>query len=251
MRGSVRRLALIGGIIFIAASAVLHFTLGSAVATYFPSWRYATPPDQAISIISISRNARRERELPPTPSPTAPPKIVTRTSSHLAPLRYREITSFDKAQLALIRAPARRKSNLYVVGPKRNKPGTQDAPGATNAVEPTPTPGSAGAKVDTGGGSDESVASVWGDDNPPNVLQAAPFTLATPAVRPVRIAIDIGPDGNIISARVLQSSGDPSVDELALEAARKTVFAPATLNGIPVHGSIVLEYAGSPTTGST
>ena len=105
--------------------------------------------------------------------------------------------------------------------------------------------------MDTGGRSDESMASVWGDDNPPKVLQAAPIAFATPPVRPVRIAVEVGPDGNIISARVLQSSGDAGVDGLALDAARKTVFAPATLNGIPVHGSIVLEYSGSSTTGST
>ncbi len=251
MRSKVRRLALIGGLIFIAASAALHFTLGSAIATYFPNWRYAAPPDQAISIISISRNVKEERQRPPTPSPTAPPKIVARTSSHLVPLRYRELTSFEKAQLALIRPPARRKSNLYVGGPKQTKPGTQDAPGATNEVEPTPTPGNAAAKVDTGGSSDETVASVWGDDNPPRVLQAAPLAIATPPAKPVRIAVEIGPDGNVISAHIVQSSGDPDLDEQALDAARKTIFAPATANGIPVHGSIVLEYPPSAATGST
>jgi TonB family protein len=251
MRRKVRRLALIGGLTFVVASAALHFTLGSAIATYFPAWRAAAPPDQAISIISISRNVREERHQPPTPPPTAPPKIATRVSSHLAPLRYREITSFEKAQLASIRAPARRKADLYVVGPKRTKPGTEDAPGATNAVEPTPSPGYAGAKVDTGGTNDETVASVWGDDNPPRVLQAATLTLSTAPPKPVRIAVDVGPDGNVISVRIIQSSGDPQLDQQALDAARKTVFAPATANGIPVHGSIVLEYPPAATTGST
>lgn len=249
MRTKVRRLALIGGLIFIVASAALHFTVGSAVATYFPTWRGATPPDQAISIISISRNVREEPK--PRPPPTAPPKIVTRVSSHLAPLRYRELTSFEKSQLALIRAPARRKADLYITGPKRAKPGTQDAPGATNAVEPTPTPGAAGAKVDTGGANDEVVASVWGDDNPPRVLQAAPVAISTPPAKPVRIAVDVGPDGNVISVRIIQSSGDADLDQQALDAARKTVFAPATANGIPVHGSIVLEFPPASTTGST
>lgn len=250
MQTKVRRLALIGGLIFVVVSAALHFTVGSAVATYFPTWRGATPPDQAISIISISRNVREERQQP-TPTPTAPPKIVTRVSSRLAPLRYRELTSFEKAQLALIRAPARRKSDLYITGPKRTKPGTQDAPGATNAVEPTPTAGSAGAKVDTGGNNDEVVASVWGDDNPPRVLQAASLSISTPPAKPVRIEVDVGPDGNIINVRLVQSSGDPDLDQQALDAVRKTVFAPATANGIPVHGSIVLEFPPPSSAGST
>ncbi|HXN08267.1 MAG TPA: energy transducer TonB, partial [Candidatus Acidoferrales bacterium] len=93
-----------------------------------------------------------------------------------------------------------------------------------------------------GGRSEELTASVWGDDNPPRVLHAAQLSLASPPPKPVRIAVEIGPDGNVISARVVQSSGDQNLDDLALDAARKTVFAPATLNGLPVHGSIVLEY---------
>jgi TonB family protein len=250
MRSRIRRLALIGGLIFIAASTAFHFLLGSAVANYFPSWRYAAPPDQAISIISISHNVREERQRPPTPSPTAPPRIVLRTSSHLAPLHYREMTSFEKAQLALIRPPARRTSTLYVVGPKRTKPGMEDAPGATNAIEPTPSPGVAASKVDTGGPNEENAASVWGDDNPPRVIQLAQLTSAQPP-KTVRIAVEVGPDGNVISMRILQSSGDSDVDAAALEAARKTVFAPATANGIPVHGSIVLEFPAPATTGST
>jgi TonB family protein len=242
MRRNYRRLTIVAILVFLVASAALHFTIGSAVATFFPSWRYAPSPDQAISIISLSHKALEQRQEPPTPSPTAPPKIVTRNASHLAPLKYREITGFEKAQLAAIVAPARRRSNLYIVGSRRPKPGTQEAPAVTNAVEPTPSPGSAGAPKDTGGSNDESSASVWGDDNPVKVLQAVPVAFSTAPAKPVRIDVEVGPDGNIVSLRIVQSSGDPNVDDLALDAARKTVFAPATLNGLPVHGSIVLEY---------
>ena len=248
MRGRIRRLALAGFIAFIAVSAVLHFTVGSTVATFFPTWRYATPPDQAISIISLSRNVREQPE-PPTPVPTAPPRIVQRTSTRIVPLKFRELTRLDAALIASIRPPARRKSNLIVVGPKRPKPGTEEGPAASNAVEPTPSPGIAGAKLDTGGRSEELVASVWGDDNPPRVLRAAELSIASPPPKPVRVAVEVGPDGNVISVRIIQSSGDPNLDDLALDAARKTVFAPATLNGLPVHGSIVLEFPA--TSGST
>jgi TonB family protein len=248
MRKGIRRLALVGFIIFTAVSAVLHFTVGSAVATYFPTWRYAAPPDQAISIISLSRNVREQRE-PPTPVPTAPPKIIQRTSTRIVPLKYLEMMRFAATIAGSIRAPARKKSNLIVVGPKRPPAGHVEGPVASNAVEPTPSPGPGAAKLDTGGPNEELTASVWGDDNPPRVLRVA--TLATTAAppKPIRIAVEVGPDGNVISARLLQSSGDPNLDELALDAARKTVFAPATLNGLPVHGSTVLEFPA--TTGST
>jgi TonB family protein len=248
MRRRIRYLALAGFLAFIAISAVLHFTMGSAIATYFPTWRYATPPDQAISIISLSRNAR-ERHEPPTPEPTSPPKIVQRTATRIVPLKFREMSRSDASQIGSIRTPARRKSNLFIVGPRRPKPGTEEGPAASNAVEPTPLPGAAAARLDTGGRSEELIASVWGDDNPPRVLHAEQVSIASPPPKPVRIAVEVGPDGNVISARVIQSSGDQNLDDLALDAARKTVFAPATLNGLPVHGSIVLEYPA--TTGST
>ena len=128
MRRKYRRLAIVAIVVFVVVSAALHFTIGSAVATLFPTWRYAPAPDQAISIISLSHKVIEQRQEPPTPSPTAPPKIVMRTSTHIVPLKYREITRFEKAQLASIVAPSRRISTLYVVGPQRPKPGAQDAP---------------------------------------------------------------------------------------------------------------------------
>jgi TonB family protein len=248
MRKQVRLLAIVGVIAFVAVSAAVHFTVGSTVATFFPSWRYEPAPDQAISIISLSRNVR-DTKPDPTPVPTAPPKIVLRTSTHLAPIKYREMTRFDTVVLGSIHAPARRKSNLFVSGPKLDKPGTLDAPGASNDAQPTPSPGSAGAKRDSGGPNDELTASEWGDDNPPRVLHLAPLALATAPPQSVRIEVEVGPDGDVVSARIVQSSGDAGFDAAALDAARKTVFAPATANGLPVHGTIVLEYPA--TSGST
>lgn len=249
MHKRVRRLALFGIFAFLVASAAVHFTFGSAIATYFPSWRYAPPPEQAISIISLSRDVREQ----PTPKPTPPPalpKIALRTAMHLAPLKYREMTGNASVALHSIRPPARRKSNIFLVGPRLPKPGTREAPAVSNAVVPTPSPGVVGARVDTGGNNDElNGATVWGDNNPVRVLHLAALALTTTPIKPVRIEVEVGPDGNVLDAHVLQSSGDPNLDAMALDAARKTVFAPATANGLPVHGSIILEYP--PPTAST
>ena len=87
---------------------------------------------------------------------------------------------------------------------------------------------------------------MWGDDNPVRVLKLADLSLASPPPQPIKIEVDVGPDGNILNVRLLQSSGDANLDAMALDAARKTVFAPATLNGLPVHGTIVLEYPPDP-----
>ncbi len=248
MRNRVRRVAVYGFLAFVVVSGALHFTIGSTVATLFPTWRYAEPPDQAISIISLSRDVREEATPKPTPPPPSP-KIVLRTSTHLAPLKYREMAFQNQAALKSIHAPARRKSNLFIVGPKLTKPGSNEAPAVSNGAQPTPSPGAAGAKVDTGGNNDEvNGATVWGDDNPVRVLKLADLALASPPPQPIKIEVDVGPDGNVVAVRLVQSSGNASLDAMALDAARKTVFAPATLNGLPVHGTIVLEYPPTPTT---
>jgi TonB family protein len=238
----IRRLAVFGVLAFVVASALLHFIMGSTATVLFPRWRYDVAPDETISIISLSHSNRVLPTPHPTPPPS-PPKIVLRTSTHLAPLKYREIMAGAAKIAGAIKPPARRKSNIIIANARLPKPGVGEAPAVSNAVQPTPSPGSAGARVDTGGSNDElNGATVWGDDNPPRVIHLAPLALTTTPQQPVRIAVEVGPDGNVISVKLLQSSGDPSLDAAALDSARKTIFMPATLNGLPVHGSVIIEY---------
>jgi TonB family protein len=57
----------------------------------------------------------------------------------------------------------------------------------------------------------------------------------------VILQIDIGPDGKVIDAKLTQESGTPSLDAAALEAARRFVFSPAELDGVPT--AVRIEYA--------
>ncbi len=245
-----RKLALYGVIVFVAGSALLHMTVGSAVVTLFPSWRYEPLPEQAVSIISLSQMLREQR--PPTPTPPPPPrKIVQKTGMHLAALKFHEIGSARiKVASVAVHVPARRKSNLSITGPAQPKPDLSRAPTATDAVPqttPSPAPSAAG-RTDTGGTqSDLNGTTVWGDDNPPRIVHLQPLEVAAAPSRPARVQVEIGPAGDVLGVKLLQSSGDASVDEQALEAARKSVFAPATVNGLPVHGTIVVEYPAATT----
>jgi protein TonB len=56
------------------------------------------------------------------------------------------------------------------------------------------------------------------------------------------LEVEVGPNGNVESVRIVQSSGDPAMDEAAMEAARKSSYAPATLNGLPVHGECIIDF---------
>jgi TonB family protein len=55
---------------------------------------------------------------------------------------------------------------------------------------------------------------------------------------PIVVAVTVGAGGNIVAARIDQSSGYPSLDAAALSAARKTVFSAPQFDGAP----IALEY---------
>ncbi len=251
MRTRTRKLAVYGVIVFVGGSALLHMTVGSAMVTLFPSWRYEPLPEQAVSIISVSQMLREQRPPTPTPPPPPPLKIVQKTGMHLAALKYREIGS-NRTHLAsvAVHVPSRRKSNLIITGPALPKPGLLHASTSTDAVpQTTPSPAaSAAARTDTGGTqSDLNGTTVWGDDNPPRIVHLEPLAVAAAPSRPARVQIEIGPAGDVLGVKLLQSSGDASVDEQALEAARKSVFAPATVNGLPVHGTIVVEYPAATT----
>jgi TonB family protein len=73
-----------------------------------------------------------------------------------------------------------------------------------------------------------------------HVLQSASaaFPSSIKYSGPIVVAVTVGAGGNIVAARVDQSSGYPSLDAAALSAARKTVFSAPQFDGAP----IALEY---------
>ena len=74
-----------------------------------------------------------------------------------------------------------------------------------------------------------------------HVLQSASAAFPTGGAQfsgPIVVAVTVGAGGNIVAARIDQSSGYPSLDAAALSAARKTVFSAPQFDGAP----IALEY---------
>jgi TonB family protein len=74
-----------------------------------------------------------------------------------------------------------------------------------------------------------------------HVLQSAPAAFPAGGAQfsgPIVVAVTVGAGGNIVAARIDQSSGYPSLDAAALSAARKTVFSAPQFDGAP----IALEY---------
>lgn len=85
---------------------------------------------------------------------------------------------------------------------------------------------------------------------PGEVLQGAPISKAQPtypqnakrfnASGPVEVRITISATGRVVNATAI--SGHPLLREAAVEAARKWVFNPTTVNGVPVETQLVLTF---------
>ncbi|HLH78779.1 MAG TPA: energy transducer TonB [Chthonomonas sp.] len=56
------------------------------------------------------------------------------------------------------------------------------------------------------------------------------------------VEVTVEPDGTVASARIVQSSGHDTLDQLALEAARQWKFKPGTRNGVPVESTARLHF---------
>lgn len=245
-----QRRALVGVGVFVLLSLGLHFTMGPTMTTIAPLWRTPDVADQGVSIITLSR--AKLVYVKPTPTPSPPPRIYLRTIANLAPMKYLEFGS--RGRRHAIKPPSRRTALLSVhTGVEPSPAPGPDAAAATNQIPATKPKTGDSAQADTGASkANVSGAVVWGDDNPPRVLSLAALTGASPSgqnstagapdSRHVRLEVEVGPDGNVLSVKIITSSGDPTIDNAAVEAARKSTYAPATLNGLPVHGTCVLDF---------
>jgi len=227
---------LIGLWLFIIVSVALHFTMGPGVTALSPIFRTPEVPDQTVSIVTLSR-AKMDAV---APTPTPPPKVVKRTVANIAPMKYLEFGAHGPRHG--IKPPARRTSMLAVHGREPSPAQGPDAPAATDVTPVTSSKRGDSAQADSGADNARIAGAVqWGDDNPPRLLSLAAMSGSGDASHHVRLEVTVGPDGNVTDVHVLVSSGDAALDAAAMEAVRKSTFAPATLNGLPVHGTCIVD----------
>jgi len=167
----------------------------------------------------------REAEVPPEepPTPLAPEFVVEETTSPLpTPVAGRPVPPPPTAVAVAAAPPAAAEA-----------PDPAPLPAAPEAVPPrpapTPTAASAGAYV------------------PPAVVAAVnrPPVYPRRAVRRgltgrVELLVRVGPDGRPAAVEVHRSSGHDVLDRAALEAVRTWEFRPATRDGVPVSGSLLV-----------
>ncbi|MBC5826023.1 MAG: TonB family protein [Candidatus Eremiobacteraeota bacterium] len=236
---------------FVLGSAALHFVAGPLVRSLVPMLGDNIAPEGRVSIITLSQMLRDRPTPRPATTPTPPPIVAQRTHMHAAPLKYRELSANRIVLKPNVHPPARRKVKIVLNRPRPPEP--TEAPEALVAA-PTAEPAQVARRVDSsapadsGGSQDQTSGSIqWGDDNPARVIKQQPLVAALGPAKRTKVEVEVGPDGNPLNVKVLQSSGDAALDEAALEAARRSSYAPATLNGLPVHGTCIVEYPAGET----
>lgn len=230
-----------GLIAFVVLSAALHFTLAPELMKITPHWAASDIPDQ-VSIITLSHKEQLEK-MQPAPTPTPKPEPLPHTNRDLAALKYKEMAKIADVHMSVIHPPARRKATIMIDRPSKPQNDVREANVVAAAPQPTPeTTQPPGPDKTSNGGNEDSGNVVWGDDNPVRVIRQAPLGIDDHAPGAAIVQVDVGPDGQVLDATLEKSSGDPNVDAAALAAARATTFAPATSNGLPVHGTCELDF---------
>ena len=203
-------------------------------------------PEQAVTIISLSK-MQQQRIAPATPRPSPTPIIVKRAHLDLNLVQLKEMVNQNASGANKIR-PANKTVEIELRRFVRLRPrsnATAPLAVAEARLKPTGRKLEVAARSDTGGASDTIGATQWGDDNPPQLLTRVQIASGTAPPRSARVKVEVGPDGNVLSVTLEQSSGDPNYDNAALDAARRSTFAPATLNGLPIHGTCIVEFPGT------
>jgi hypothetical protein len=176
LRRKYRRVALATLLVFIVASSVIHFTLGSIIAAL----KHDTPTEalggQKVTIITISRAP--EHLIALRPVPIIPRKIVLVQRSYQKPLQLRQpvVHHFNRVLAASSAAPA--SASKGSSAPKQQTGGRTTVAEVERPIGLAPAPAQAvftnsGSAGQTSGqdpnypGRQIPTGPVWADDGPP------------------------------------------------------------------------------------
>jgi protein TonB len=205
---------------FILMSAALHVLLGGSLRV---PWAHNSE-HQHVSVVSIERISTPA----PTPTPPQPPKRQT-TERPTHPEQVRQ-----KAQVhprSIVAAPAP-KGPAHTAAALSQIAAAPPAP----AVSAPPQPEAPATPIDA---RDIIISARFIHRAQPDYPQ---LDIDRGAEGTVIVLVTIGPDGTASDLHVAQSSGDPSLDRAALEAARLSTYAPPEVDGQPATETYRIIY---------
>lgn len=213
----------------LAASFALHGAAALLLARPFPA---PPPPPTALLVTMLAppapptnANATPARPAPPSGGQSARNPKPAHTPAHAAP----------------VRPPIIRTATGTRPQPVAPQPVAQPA---TAPQGPAPLDAAPAQPPATGEGSGQSGATIA-----PGYLLGAQFTPAPAYPWSARrrglqgrvlIRLEVADDGHPLKLEVIRSSGHDSLDQAALDTLRRWRLRPATVDGVPVSGSVVV-----------
>lgn len=207
-------------------SMLLHLSAGVGLAA---SWVAARPPAAPAQPVVLSVELSPE---PPVRFTSSEVVFVEPRPPELAP----SAPAVEPA--AAEEVPAVREPEPL---PRRLEPGLSPPTGAHRAAPRPPAtrpmqPAAVPASTETGPVPPRPVAGNLPPGYPPAALQRGVEGL-------VLVRLEVGPDGRVRGAEVLESSGSPLLDEAALAALSRWRFAPGLRRGEPVPTTVDVPVA--------
>jgi TonB family protein len=210
---------------YLAIAFALSLLLSALSSTLYPdiNVHHDDSPPQPSTITHIDRIARVQ----PTPTPPPPsPRPQSRPMRKARPFAAR-LPHIRTAVPSVVARPR-------VAAPMSNAgeiPGveTTDAPGPPATVSATPAPACANPNAEA------HVIDTVAPEYPDSArdLQLGDVT--------VMVEVTLGLQGQVIDAKVTQSSNDAAIDQAALRSARESTYAPKIVGCSPVSGSYLFR----------
>ncbi len=172
---------------------------------------------------------------PPTPPPKSTPPPVQQSNPPQPKLKLNVVhqttndTHGSSSEHTYVK-PVQGSENGVPQGTVATGPPAPTAGPATNPPAPTPTPRPACAVPNK----DASTTRAVEPDYPDMARQQG-------AVGTVQVKVSLSATGSVLSTSVYKSSGNSSLDQAALSAARASSYAPETENCVPIAGNYIFR----------
>lgn len=216
-------------------SILAHFLL----VPILPSMKQHTE-EQTVEKVSVTKKITVKPPTPPPPTPTPPPPKQT-------PPPKPQPEHQQQTRIKLNVPHTTSKSNQGPPAPKYVPPKTGSEQGVPQGTVASAPP----APVSTAPPGTPKPACKTPYQDATVVNQAQPEypdaarDLGLGEVQ-VAVTVTIGPEGNLVDAKISQSAGNMSLDQAALAAARQSTYAPKIVNCQPTTGSYYFKVTFDP-----
>jgi protein TonB len=216
-------------------SILLHFF----IVPILPSMKQHSE-EQTVEKVSVTKKITVKPPTPPPPTPTPPPPKQTPPPKP-QPVRQQHTVIKLNVPHTTSKSNSSSQETKYVPPPKGSEEGIPQGTVASAAPAPVTTapPGTPKPACKT----PYQDATVVNQAQPEYPDAARDLGLGEVQVA---VTVTIGPDGNLIDAKVSQSAGNMSLDQAALAAARQSTYAPKIVNCQPTTGSYYFKVTFDP-----